>query len=430
MRVFYTLTFYLLLPLVVLRLYWRGRKAPAYRLRWRERFGFAAKDISLRSQLPVIWLHAVSVGETVAALPLIEQLLQRYPNHRLMLTNSTPTGSAQVKKSLGDRVWHSYAPYDLPDSIYRFLNRVRPEMLIIMETELWPNTIAACAKRNIPVVLANARLSEKSAKGYSRLKSLSYEMLQNLTHLASQHEDDQKRFIALGFPAERSQITGNIKFDLNRSEALLSAAATLKAQWSNNGGRPIFLAASTHRGEDQQILAAFTAARQECPELLLVLVPRHPERFTEVLNLARAQFPQVSCRSLGEDTKIENTATQSVIVADTMGEMMCLLGASDLVFVGGSLVPSGGHNMIEPAHWGLPILSGPSLYNFAEASRLLQQAEAMNVVANQEELAERLIKLSTDPELRQAMGARAMSVAESNRGALDKLLALIEKVIR
>lgn len=445
MRLFYTFIFYLLLPLVALRLYWRGRKAPAYRLRWRERFGFVAKDIPVRQKpetikpnkilsasapLPVIWLHAVSVGETVAALPLIEQLLRRYPNHRLMLTNSTPTGSAQVKKSLGNRVWHSYAPYDLPDSIHRFLNRVRPEILIIMETELWPNTIAACAKRNIPVVLANARLSEKSAKGYGRLKSLSYAMLQNLSHLASQHEDDQKRFIDLGFPAERSQVTGNIKFDLNRSEALLGAAKKLKAQWNSSGQRLIFLAASTHRGEDQQVLAAFTAARQECPELLLVLVPRHPERFAEVLSLSRAQFSQVSCRSLGEDIRIENTGKQSVIVADTMGEMMCLLGASDLVFVGGSLVPSGGHNMIEPAHWGLPILSGPSLYNFAEASRLLRQADAMNVVADQEELAQRLIKLSTDPELRRVMGERAMSVAESNRGALDKLLALIEKVIR
>jgi len=430
MRVFYSSLFYLLLPIVVLRLYWRGRKAPAYRLRWAERFGFVARDLPSAATLPVIWLHAVSVGETVAALPLIEQLLQRYPNHRLLISTSTPTGSAQVKKSLGDRVWHSYAPYDLPDSVYRFLNRVRPEIMIIMETELWPNTIAACAKRNIPVILANARLSEKSAKGYRRLRRISQEMLQNLSYLAGQHEDDQARFIALGLPAERSQVTGNIKFDLTRSNELLSTAASLKAQWSCLGERIVFLAASTHRGEDEQILTAFAAVRKACPRLLLVLVPRHPERFEEVLNLSRRQFSQVSCRSLKEDTNPANTPEQAIVVADTMGEMMSLLGASDIVFVGGSLVSSGGHNMIEPAHWGLPILSGPSLYNFAEASRLLQQADAMKIISDQESFAQNLSKLCLEPGTRLAMGKRAMSVAESNRGALDKLLAIIDKVIR
>jgi len=302
--------------------------------------------------------------------------------------------------------------------------------MIIMETELWPNTIAACAKRNIPVVLANARLSEKSAKGYRRLRRISQEMLQNLSYLAGQHEDDQARFIALGLPTERSQVTGNIKFDLTRSKELLSTAASLKAQWSCHGERIVFLAASTHRGEDEQILTAFAAARKACPRLLLILVPRHPERFEEVLNLSRRQFSQVSCRSLKEDTSPANTPEQAIVVADTMGEMMSLLGASDIVFVGGSLVPSGGHNMIEPAHWGLPILSGPSLYNFAEASRLLQQADAMKIISDQESFAQNLSKLCLEPETRLAMGKRAMSVAESNRGALDKLLAIIDKVIR
>jgi 3-deoxy-D-manno-octulosonic-acid transferase len=428
MRLLYSSLLYLLSPLVLARLYWRGFKAPAYRQRWRERFGFAAPDHGrmLPANAPSIWLHAVSVGESRAALPLIEALIKRYPEHRILVTTSTPTGSNQVESMLGDRVWHSYSPYDLPDSVSRFIARTRPDLLIIMETELWPNTIAACHARDIPVIVANARLSEKSAKSYGRVGGLSASMLGHINKIACQHQNDAARFHALGVPEERTRVIGNIKFDVDIDEDLKLKACALKTTWTHSGKRLVLLAASTHRGEDEILLAVFKTLRRHFPHLLLVLVPRHPERFESVLTLSRQAFSQVSQRSLGEDESPDNIATQDVIVADTMGEMMCLMGASDLVFVGGSLIHSGGHNIIEPAHWGLPIVSGDSLFNFSEASRLLSDAGALNVVSNEEELVQACTWLCENELARQEMGARALQVAGENRGALQRLLNEIE----
>lgn len=417
MRLFYTLIFYLLLPLVLLRLWWRARSAPAYARRWGERFGFVP---ARRSDRPAIWVHAVSVGETLAALPMIRQLQGRYPGYDLIVTTTTPTGSERVRAALGDSVVHVYAPYDLPDCLGRFLRRMRPQLAVIMETELWPNTIHACHRRGIPVVVANARLSEKSARGYGRFARLSRGMLQQITAIAAQHRDDGDRFVRLGLPQSALAITGNIKFDLTLDDTVHARAAELRQRWQAEGERPVLLAASTHQGEDTLLLQAFAQLLPHHPQLLLVLVPRHPERFDRVVAEAAAQY-QTRRHSEGGAVPM---STQ-VLVGDTMGELMPMLGAADLVFMGGTWVPTGGHNLIEPAAWAKPIFCGPSLFNFAEVSRLLQAASGLQVVETPSALATAVAGLLASPWHAQQMGQAAQAVAEANRGALDRLLAVI-----
>ena len=284
-RIIYSAIFYLLTPIILLRLLYRGLKAPAYRKRWAERFGF---PVYAESTTDFIWLHAVSVGETLAAVPLVKALQEKYPQHRLMVTCMTPTGSERIKAAFGDSVDHSYMPYDTPDAVARFLNRLKPKMLIIMETELWPNTIAACQSRDIPVILANGRLSARSAKAYHRISSLVQPMLSGISAVAAQHKDDGERFTQLGLPLSALAVTGNIKFDLSLDQAVQDRAAALSKQWHCGSNRPVFLAASTHRGEDEIILQAFGQIKQQIDNALLVLVPRHPERFNQVGELCAA----------------------------------------------------------------------------------------------------------------------------------------------
>jgi len=418
MRLLYTLLFYLLLPLVLLRLCWRALKAPAYARRWAERFGFFTGP---QAGQPVIWVHAVSVGETLAALPMIKALQAQYPQALLAVTTTTPTGSERVRTALGDSVFHVYAPYDLPDCVGRFLRRLKPQLMVIMETELWPNTIAACAQRQIPVVLANARLSAKSARGYQRFARLVTPMVRRLSCVAAQHRDDALRFQRLGIPDAQVEVTGSIKFDLQLDDKLKSQAQGLKTQWSLQGKRLLWIAASTHQGEDEQILAAFAKAREKHPELLLILVPRHPERFARVDRLCVEAGYNVARRSRQEVV----TADTDILLGDTMGELLLLLGTSDMAFIGGSLVPTGGHNMIEAAAWGVPVVTGPHLFNFAEASRLLTDAGGMTVVDSTEALADTLKDWIGAPAQRQAAGSAALAVAEANRGALARLLGII-----
>lgn len=419
MRWLYTLAFYLALPLIMARLLWRARRAPAYARRWAERFGiFAAPEL----RKPAIWVHAVSVGESIAAAPMLKALMSRHPEASFVVTTTTPTGSEQVRKLFGDAVFHIYAPYDLPTCIASFLKRIQPKCLIIMETELWPNTVAQCRKRGIPVILANGRLSEKSANGYRKVEGLMRPVFEKLSAAAIQHTDDAGRMESLGLPAEVSHVTGNIKFDLAIPDALRERAAELKAEINGEQQRLIWIAASTHRGEDEQILAAFERARRNVPELFLVLVPRHPERFSDVVQLCEAQGYKTVRRSAGAAIP----ANTQVLVGDTMGELLLLFGAADLAFVGGSLVPVGGHNLIEPAAWSLPIVTGPHLFNFAEASRLLLNAEAMTVADNEQTLAQWLVTMAKDAEGRKRAGDSARAVAEANRGALDRLLEVIE----
>lgn len=425
-RGLYSVVFYLLIPLVVLRLLWRAIKAPAYAERWAERFGFTPK----LAEKPRLWLHAVSVGETLAAVPMIKQLLQRYPEHQLLITTTTPTGSERVQSLFAGeaRIEHCYAPYDLPDCLSRFLNRVRPQKFIVMETELWPNTVAACAKRSIPVVVANARLSPKSARGYAKFSALTAPMLKRIDCVAAQNKDDGARFVELGLPAEQLQVTGSIKFDLDLPEALRQRAAAIKGQWSGGGERPVWLVASTHLGEDEKILQAFAEVKKQQGNLLLVLVPRHPERFNSVFELCQDQGYKTLRRS---DTQTDTAVIDrdcDILLGDTMGELLLLMGASDMVFVGGSLVPVGGHNLIEPAAWGLPVLTGSALHNFTEVARLLCDADAVTVVDNSAELAQALITLLANPQRAQALGSAAKQVADDNRGALQRLLKIVDEI--
>lgn len=424
-RLFYIVIIYLLTPLILLRLLLRATKAPAYARRWSERFGFVPPSARRDDSREVIWLHAVSVGETLAAIPLVKGLQEKYPGHRLMVSCMTPTGSERIKAAFGDSVDHCYAPYDMPDALARFLNRVKPKMLIIMETELWPNTIAACHKRNIPVLLANGRLSEKSARAYRRIRPLVRPMLSQLSAVAAQHRDDGARFTELGLAKSALSVTGNIKFDLNLDQAVFDKAQHLSGEWRGESQRPILLVASTHRGEDEIILDAFRQIKAEIDNLLLVLVPRHPERFNQVADLCTSRGFSLARRSSGEPV-----AEADILLGDTMGELMSFYGACDIAFVGGSLVATGGHNMIEPAAWGVPVLSGPHLFNFSEASRLLLQADAMAVCDSAEQLAGQALELFQDSQRRQQMGAAARCVAEANRGALERLLAIVEKTIR
>lgn len=419
-RSLYTLFFYLITPLILLRLLLRARKAPAYARRWGERFGFVPR---LRPK-QVIWVHAVSVGETLAAVPLIRRLQADYPDAQLVVTTMTPTGSERVTAAFGDSVYHVYAPYDLPDAVARFIRRVRPDLLVIMETELWPNLIAGCAQRKIPVLVANARLSAKSAKGYSKVSALVRPMLQQLSGIAAQHQDDGQRFVELGLPEEKLQVTGNIKFDLELSTSIIDRAASLKQAWRSDSERPILLAASTHRGEDPLVLDAYEQLLKQHSELLLVLVPRHPERFDEVATLCEQRGFSVVRRSAG----VAPTAEHQILLGDTMGELLTFCGASDVVFMGGSWVPVGGHNVIEPAAWSLPVFSGPHLFNFTEASSLLLDAGGMKVCDEPAQLAEQVSVLLNDESERQAMGAAAKAVAEQNRGALERLLAEIRRL--
>ncbi|MDM3872295.1 lipid IV(A) 3-deoxy-D-manno-octulosonic acid transferase [Porticoccus sp. W117] len=416
-RALYTIAFYLAVPLVLLRLLLRGRKAPAYRKRWGERFGFVPR---LKAD-KVIWVHSVSVGETLAAVPLIKQLQQRYPNAQLVVTTMTPTGSERVVASFGDSVYHVYAPYDLPDVVARFLKRVQPDVLVIMETELWPNLVLGCAKRDIPVVVANARLSQKSADGYAKMPALMQSLLANISAVAAQHSDDGQRFLDLGLPEKSLSITGNIKFDLLLTDDVRQKANDLKQQWRGDNQRPVWLVASTHRGEDEVILDSFQELLKYHDDLLLVLVPRHPERFDEVAQLCESRKLTVTRRS-----EAVAPADSQVLLGDTMGELLAFCGASDVVFMGGSLVPVGGHNLIEPAAWGVPVLSGSHLFNFAEASRLLLSAEGMVVCDNSEQIAAEMESLLNDPQRRVAMGEAAQAVAEQNRGALQRLMTVIE----
>ena len=423
MRLIYTCIFYLLLPFILLRLLWRSIAAPAYAKRWAERFGFFSK---LETSRQVIWLHTVSVGEFLAALPLIRRLLAD-EQVQLVITTTTPTGSERVRATLGDTVFHVYAPYDLPDVLARFLKRVKPNLYLIMETELWPNTIAACARRGIPAVLMNARLSEKSARGYARFPGLSASMLNNLHLALIQNSIDAARFVDLGLSQSKVRVTGNIKFDLSINDELRAQAAELKQQLLASGERVIWIAASTHQGEDELILDAFTQVRQRlggsAKQLMLILVPRHPERFERVGQLCSARGFITLRRS-----QKTVSADMDILLGDTMGELMLMFGASDIAFVGGSLVPNGGHNFIEPAAWGLPLLSGQHLFNFAEVSDLLSSAGALDVAANTDELVHSLHELLVNPELRKSRGESAARVALENRGALDKTLAVINSL--
>ena len=427
-RLLYTLVYTLLLPAILLRLLWRSRLVPAYRQRWLERFGvFSAPQFD--NSKPIIWLHAVSVGETLAAVPLIKQLQFEHPDWQWMITTTTPTGSEQVRTIFGDAILqntfaHVYAPYDLPIFLSSFIKRIKPTLAIVMETELWPNMLHSCRTHNIPVIVANARLSEKSARGYKKLASLTRNMLLDVNIIAAQQQTDGERFINLGLAYEKLVVTGSIKFDLDIDDAIRNEAAALRLQWSCNETRKVWLAASTHPGEDNIILRAFSELKKQFTDLLLILVPRHPERF----NVVAAQCEQAGWNIIKRSQNISVTAETDIVIGDTMGELLMFYGTADIALVGGSLVPVGGHNLIEPAAWACPIISGPYLFNFSEVKRLLEENDALAIAKNSEEIVITIKNWLKNEALRKHTGERAKQVADNNRGALKKLCTLISEI--
>jgi 3-deoxy-D-manno-octulosonic-acid transferase len=422
MRFIYTLIFYCAVPFILLRLLWRALAAPAYAQRWSERFALFSP---LDTEKKVVWLHTVSVGEFIAALPLIRHLQAR-GDLLLVVTTTTPTGSERVRASLGGSVFHVYAPYDLPDVLARFIRRVKPSLLLIMETELWPNTLAVCAKYKIPSVLVNGRMSEKSARGYEKFSALTRPMLHSLTRALVQNKMDAERFNRIGLPVSHTEVTGNIKFDLTINDELRVRAAELKQQWSHHGKYFLWIAASTHQGEDDIILDAFSLCKKNpaLQNLRLILVPRHPERFNSVGNLCLSRGYVLAKRS---DKAI--TQNTQIILGDTMGELLLMLGASDIAFVGGSLVANGGHNFIEPAVWAIPILSGPHVFNFAEVASLLVAAGGLQLLSSADELAKVVSTLVVDSGERNRRGEAALQVANENRGALAKTVKIVEQFL-
>ncbi|WP_422420685.1 lipid IV(A) 3-deoxy-D-manno-octulosonic acid transferase [Pseudomonas sp. GZD-222] len=413
-RTLYTLLFHLGLPLVALRLFLRSRKAPAYAQRIGERFAMNLPAMRKGG----IWVHAVSVGESIAAAPMIRALLQAYPQLPITITCMTPTGSERVRAMFADepRIQHCYLPYDLPWAAGRFLDHVQPKLAVIMETELWPNHIHQCAKRGIAVALANARLSERSARGYARFAGLTRPMLAEMNLIAVQTETEAERFRQLGARPECVQVTGSIKFDLRIDDQLLPRARALREQWQA-GQRPVWIAASTHEGEDEVILAAHRQLLEHHADALLILVPRHPERFNAVFELCSAQFPTIrrsSAAPVGSET--------AVLLGDTMGELLFLYALADIAFVGGSLVPNGGHNLLEPAALSLPVISGPHLFNFLEIAAMLRDAGALQEVDDAQGLAAEIRRLIELPQDARRMGEAGRAVMKANQGALQRLL--------
>jgi 3-deoxy-D-manno-octulosonic-acid transferase len=415
-RYLYTLGFYLLQPLIAIRLLWRSYRVPAYRQRWLERYGFIHDQITPGGLL----IHCVSVGETRAALPLIQALRQTYPQWAITVTTTTPTGSEQVRSLLGYSVYHSYLPYDLPGALNRFLNRLQPRLVILLEKELWPNLLYALQQRQIPVVLANAALSKRSFKGYQRLGRLGRAMMQQLSLVAAQDQASEERFKSLGFPPQRLVLLGNLKFELALAPALKNQAAALKKTWA--GQRLVWMAASTHEGEEQIILAAHQQLLTTIPSLLLILAPRHPERFLAIQRLIQRCGLRMITRSSGSTP---STETQ-VVLADTLGELMLLYGIADLAFVGGSFVEQGGHNPLEPAAHALPILMGPHCFNFTVICQQLKHSGGLTLVQEPTALAAAILPLLTDRNRRQEQGERSLKVFAGNREILPSLLHLLK----
>lgn len=418
LRTVYSVFFYLLIPFILLRLLWRSRRNPAYRHRIRERFGYSEHFFE-----KTLWVHAVSLGESLIAVSLIKKLRLRYPALPIVVTTMTPTGAARIQAALGDSVSHLYIPYDLPSAVDRFLERLKPVIAVIVETELWPNLFAACRKREIPLVIANGRLSERSAKGYRRISLLTREMLETVSLLMAQSKADAERFLALGINSSRVAVTGNIKFDLELPSDLIPRSEVLRMHLGKE--RPIWIAASTHAGEEEIILKAHALIRKTEPQSLLILVPRHPERFTAVAELIVQQgFPFVR-RSQG----VSCQGDTAVFLGDTMGEMLLFYAACDVAFVAGSFARIGGHNLLEPAALSKPVITGPQLFNFTEIAELLNQAQALVEVQDASALAAAVLRFFADPAFGKQKGENARQVVEANRGALAKHIDFISRMI-
>ncbi|WP_447826052.1 lipid IV(A) 3-deoxy-D-manno-octulosonic acid transferase [Aeromonas salmonicida] len=409
-RLLYNLLIHLGLPLALLALYKPKKGKPGFGARWAEHLG----RMPASGQEAPLWIHAVSVGETLAISPFIRALKAERPDLPILLTTTTRTGAEQAAK-LGDLVVHRYAPLDYPWAVAAFLKCIKPRALWVMETELWPNWLAACEARHLPVTIINARLSERSCQRYARFQGAFDTLSRPLTHLLCQHQDDAERFARLGVGRERLAVTGSIKFDIQLGDEVYARGHALRQQLGQS--RPVWIAASTHQGEDEQVLAAFDLVLQRHPQALLILVPRHPERFVRVAELCA---PYGCVRRTGGAPIRE---TDKVYLGDTMGELPLMLAAADVAFVGGSLVKVGGHNLLEPAALGKPCLTGPAYFNFSDITRQLVAQGGAALVADAAALGEKVSELLADEGDRRQMGEQARAVVLRNQGALARTLS-------
>ncbi|MDP3087885.1 MAG: lipid IV(A) 3-deoxy-D-manno-octulosonic acid transferase [Methylotenera sp.] len=422
----YTFLLYLLLPFTPLKLLWRANKQPEYLQHWRERYGFYP---SLTSK-PLIWLHCVSVGETRAAAPLINALLQQYPNHQILLTHTTPTGRATSEQlfesqSVESRVQRVYLPYDIPFAVARFLEHYKPVIGVLMETELWFNLIAACKQKNIPLLLVNARLSEKSAAGYAKLGRLVSEGMQSLSAIAAQTEQDAIRLQQLG--AKNVSVVGNLKFEVEPPKNTVERGQNLRRLFGAH--RPVFLAASTREDEEAIILDAIFAA--QIPNLLTIIVPRHPQRFNEVEALLQQRQLPYQKRSM-LNPELGQTVDMNIqfILGDSMGELFTYYASADFCLVGGSVLPFGGQNLIEAMRMGKPVLIGEHTFNFKDVSDLAEARCAAWRVKSVQEMTKAIQTLVENPQKQAEMGTNGLALCKKSQGATQKTLAIISAAFK
>jgi len=420
LRYLYILVMYLVTPLIVLRLLTRGMRYGNYHRRWPERFGVFEPPAGMPGCL---WVHAVSVGEVNAAEPLVKALRADYPNAPLVVTTVTPTGSARVHQLFGDEVFHVYLPYDLPFAVERFLQRLRPRLALIVETEIWPNLYFACRRRGIPLMIVNARLSERSLRGYRPLLPLLRSALRQV-RVAAQSRTDAARYRLLGADPDLITVSGNLKFDMPVPYDAVRIGEAFRQQWGRT--RPVWIAASKHEGEEQAALEAHLKVLERLPDALLLIAARHPERFKLVEHAARGLGFPTATRS----ADLVPDASHRVFVIDSMGELMPFYAASDVAFVGGSLASIGGHNVLEPAALSRPVLVGPNTFNFEEITLTLVREGGGERVADGAELATKVLGLLCDRERRERMGRRARMVFDSERGAVGRMMRLVDGLLQ
>lgn len=419
MRVAYIFLTVLLTPIYAAYWFFRGIVNKSYWDRFGQRFGLGYPNLSAGC----IWVHAVSVGEVQAAAPLIRRLMKRFSHYPVLVTTVTPTGAERVRLLFGDTVYHSYIPFETPNTVKQFFNSVNPRIALVMETEIWPNLYNECGRRKIPLVLVSARISPKSVKRYRRFLPLFRETLSHGIVIAAQSKKDEQRFLSLGAAAERTYVTGNIKFDIELSGDLIGDGLELRRNFFKQ--RKIWVAASTHDKEEIKILRAHRLVRKHFPDSVLVLIPRHPERFPAVKAILKAH----SFNFISWTDKLTCDAQTEVLMVDTMGEVPLFFAAANVAFVGGTLVPVGGHNLLEPAALGLPIVTGPYVFNMQEIAEMFKKSGASVVVKNAEELSLAVIDFFANSDMAEEVGKRGNSIVRSNRGALERLLNLLGPII-
>ncbi|MET6757792.1 lipid IV(A) 3-deoxy-D-manno-octulosonic acid transferase [Pseudoalteromonas sp. NCIMB_1079] len=426
-RIFYSFALIIISPLIVFYLYiLRGKKNQGYRAHFKERFGFVSKSLFTVKTKPLVF-HCASVGEVLAATPLIKALQKVHPNLNILITCNTPTGREQILSQFKNTVACSYLPIDFPFATARFLKRIKPQALCILETELWPNLMAISHKKNIPVLVINARLSEKSQQGYQKVAKLTHIIMRSITVLASHNKTDAKRFIELGLEASKSHVTGSIKFDITPSDEQLAKVLNLKQLYNSNEDnkdeRFVWVAGSTHPVEHELVLSAHQELLKKQPNALLIIAPRHPEQFDKVAELLTQSPLSFSRRSQN------NYNNEQILLADTLGELQCLYGAANVSFIGGSLIRRGGHNPLESAAFSVGVITGPHTYNFDHVYPELTKLKGAVVVDSNDELAKQLITFSQNTKACQTLGIKAAQCVTKNQGAIQKTLNIINQYL-